>query len=350
MATNITTPVGRFVQGDLCKGQDKDASGRPLLIKSGLNAGQPTVKYFFAVAFPKTDPGWPAFWAELNKEARSGFPTLFDAQGNCLNPRFSWKIIDGDSQVPNEAGKIPAQQEGFPGCWVVRFQSSFSVGEKTYDSSHAPLPVGAIKRGSYIRVACSVNANGDASKPGLYVNPNMVQLCGYGPEIVSGPDAGTAFAAPVQLPAGASATPLAPAYALPAGQAAPAGPAGYAPPPPAAAPVQQAPAGQAAPAGPAGYAPPPPPAAPVQQAPAGYGPPPAAPAAYAPPPPPAAPVQQAPAGYAPPPPAAAPVTPAYGFAAGAPEPEYWVNNSWAPESALRASGYTDAHLQGLPRK
>lgn len=333
MATNITTPVGRFVQGDLYKGQDKDASGRPLLTKSGPNAGQPTIKFFFAVAFPKTDPGWPAFWAELNKEARAGFPTLFDARGNCINPRFSWKIVDGDSQVPNEAGKIPAQQEGFPGCWVVRFQSGFSVGEKTYDSSNAPLPIGAIKRGSYIRVACSVTANGDASKPGLYVNPNMVQLCGYGPEIVSGPDAGTAFAAPVQLPAGASATPLAPAYALPAGQAAPAGPAGYAPPPP--------------------------PAAPVQQAPAGYGPPPAAPAAYAPPPPPAAPVQQAPAGYAPPSPAAAPaayapppapVTPAYGFAAGAPEPEYWVSNSWAPESALRASGYTDAHLQGLPRK
>ena len=323
MATNATTPVGRYVQGDLYTPQDKDAAGRPMLVKSGPNVGQPTRKWFFALAIPKTDPGWPAFWAELSKEARAGFPTLFDAQGNCINPRFSWKLVDGDSQVPNENGKVPAQQEGFAGCWVVRFQSGFAP--KCFDNSNAPLPDGTIKRGSYIRVAASITSNGDASKPGLYVNPSLVQLCGYGPEIVSGPDAGAAFAAPVQLPAGASATPLAPSHAMPAPVQQ--GPAGYAPPPPPAAPVQQ---------GPAGYAPPPPPA-PVQQGPAGY----------APPPPPAAPVQQGPAGYAPPPP---PAAPAYGFAAGAPEPEYWVNNAWAPESALRTSGYTDAHLQNLPRK
>ena len=61
MATNATTPVGRYVQGDLYTPQDKDAAGRPMLVKSGPNVGQPTRKWFFALAIPKTDPGWPAF-------------------------------------------------------------------------------------------------------------------------------------------------------------------------------------------------------------------------------------------------------------------------------------------------
>ena len=51
--TNFTTPVGRLVMGSLYKAQDKDADGKPLLIKSGPNAGQPKVQYFFALAVPK---------------------------------------------------------------------------------------------------------------------------------------------------------------------------------------------------------------------------------------------------------------------------------------------------------
>lgn len=317
MPTNLTTPVGRYVQGDLYTPQDKDHTGRPLTIKSGPNAGQPAKKWFFALAIPKTDPGWPAFWAALNTEARAGFPTLFDPQGNCRRPDFAWKLIDGDSNVPNQNNKIPSQLEGHAGHWVVRFQSGFAP--KCYDNANTPLPEGTIKRGSYIRVACSISANGDAAKPGLYVNPSLVQLCGYGPEIVSGPDASEAFSAPVQLPAGASATPLAPVGAMP----------GATPPVPGATPATAAPA--------YGAPPPVPAAAPAPQpVPAGYGPSTTAAPAYGAPP-------QVP-GAAPAP------APAYGFAAGAPEPEYWVNNGWVLESALRASGYTDAHLQALPRK
>ena len=38
-SVNFTTPVGRLVQGSLYKGNDTDAEGRPLVVKTGANAG-----------------------------------------------------------------------------------------------------------------------------------------------------------------------------------------------------------------------------------------------------------------------------------------------------------------------
>ena len=68
---------------------------------------------------------------------------------------------------------------------------------------------GAIKRGYFVRVNGSMSGNGNAQRPGLYLNLDMVELSAYGPEIVSGPDAEGAFGGgPAALPAGASATPV----------------------------------------------------------------------------------------------------------------------------------------------
>ena len=52
-AVNILTPPGRLVQGSLYKGSTQDAEGNPLIVKTGPNAGQSRVDYFFAVAIPK---------------------------------------------------------------------------------------------------------------------------------------------------------------------------------------------------------------------------------------------------------------------------------------------------------
>ena len=51
--TNITTPVGRLVAGSPYKGSDKDAEGRPLVVKNGPDAGKPRLDFYFAVAIPK---------------------------------------------------------------------------------------------------------------------------------------------------------------------------------------------------------------------------------------------------------------------------------------------------------
>ena len=101
------------------------------------------------------------------------------------------------------------------------------------------LDQNAIKPGYQVRVAYSVKANGDAGKPGVFLNFDMVQLVSIDAEIQSGPDPSTVFGQPAQalpMQPGAVATPpQAPAPpAPPAGAPAPA----YQPPP---APPQPAP-------------------------------------------------------------------------------------------------------------
>lgn len=261
--TRFTSPVGRLVQGSVDEPQTKDAQGNPRVIKTGPNAGQPNPQYFIAVAFPKADPQgeFAAFWQVLVAQAAADFPNLFPQgpAGACVHPNFSFKYIDGDGRDQN--GKPNAEKEGFAGHHVIRFASSypprcFHAGR--YAAHEQIQEKGAIKRGYFVRVNGSVEGNGNAQRPGLYVNLDMVELSAYGPEIVSGPDASQAFGGgPAALPAGASAAPLAApsaptgAYPAPPGNVPPASAApAYAPP---AAPPAPAPAAPPAAAG--GYPP-----------------------------------------------------------------------------------------------
>lgn len=276
MTKQFTSPVGRLVQGDCFTPQTTDQQGNPRVVKTGPNAGQPNPQYFIAVAFAKNDPNFPAFYALFDQEARESFPALFPNGGQCVHPQFAWKIIDGDGV--DSSGKPNSAKEGFAGHWIVRFSSGFAP--KCFHAGHYqpheqitdPLQ---LRRGYYVRVNGTIQGNNNAQRPGLFVNLNLVELSGYGQEIISGPSAQDAFSgsAPV-LPAGATATPAAAApapMAAPAGVPAMPGAPGAAPVPvpaaapaaPTPAPVAQAPA--AAPAAPyAGYMAPPPGSAPAQ--------------------------------------------------------------------------------------
>lgn len=210
MKTDFLTPVGRLVQGDPFEAQTKDQQGNPLVIKSGPNAGQPTQRYFIAVAFRKDDPNFPAFYQKLVAQAKADWPQLFDAAGNCTHPRFSWKLADGDGVDDN--GKSNASKEGFAGHWVVKFGSSFAprcFHAGHYQPHEQIQDPKVIQRGYFVRVAGTLEGNGNQQKPGLYVNLSMVELAGIGPVISSGPDASAIFggAAPA-LPAGAQPLPM----------------------------------------------------------------------------------------------------------------------------------------------
>lgn len=240
----FTTPVGRMVQGDVDTPQDKDAQGAPRVVKTGPNAGQPNPQFFLAVAFPKADPQgeFGQFYGLLLQKAAQDFPNLFPnaATGDytCVHPQFSFKVIDGDGRDQN--GKLNSEKEGFAGHWVVRFASGFPpriFDAGRYGPHDQIQEKGFIKRGYYVRVSGTVEGNGNATRPGLYLNLDMVERSAFGPEIVGGPDAADVFGGgPAALPAGASATPVGGAPAAP--PAAPAAPyAGYmASPTPAAAP------------------------------------------------------------------------------------------------------------------
>lgn len=208
MGTEFISPVGRLVGGDPWKGNTTDFQNQPLVVKTGANAGQPRTEYFVQIAIPKTNPDFNAFYATIVAESRAAFPSLFDAAGNCVFAAFAFKVSDGDDQTVNLKGKRPCDREGFPGHWIVNFSGGFAP--KCYNLAHAPLldPT-SIKRGDYVRISGMCNGNNSATTPGVYLNPGLIELVGYGEAITSGPDAAVVFATPAALPAGASATPLA---------------------------------------------------------------------------------------------------------------------------------------------
>jgi len=205
--TVLTTPVGRLVAGSVYNANTTDWQGAPLVTKTGPNAGQPRSEYFFAVAIPKgTEQHWSQTpWGQIIYTAAvGGFPN-----GEPQRPDFAWKITDGDSQVPNKSGKIPAQKEGYAGHWVIGFSSAYAPGIVNADGTQQIVEPDAIKTGYYVQVAGSCEPNRNPGNPGVYMNHKFVALVGYGEEIHSGPDASTMGFGGQALPPGASATPLA---------------------------------------------------------------------------------------------------------------------------------------------
>ena len=292
---NITSPVGRIVMGSLYDPSTTDAEGKPLVVKTGPNAGQPRVNYFFALAIPKgAEPHWAhtPWGQQIWNVGNQAFPNA------AQSPAFAWKIEDGDSQIPNKKGRKPCENEGWRGHWILKFSGGFAP--KVYQQEGAGyvqvMQKDFCKPGYFVEVAFSVDGNGSQSQPGVYINHSMVCFRAYGPEISFGPDVASAGFGQSALPAGASMTP--PAGAIPMPQAPAAAPAAYAPPPVPAG-VPQIPGVAPAPLAPAGSVPMPYAPAPGAPAPITVTPnpgfvqvPPPAPAPMAPPPAPVAPVRQ----------------------------------------------------------
>lgn len=205
--TNFLTPVGRLVQGSLYKANTTDAEGKPLVVKSGPNMGQPRSDYYFALAIAKgaERAWWDTEWGRLIFSiGAAAFPQAYQA------PTFAWKVKDGDSTIPNRKGKAPRDQEGFAGHWVLGFSSGYPAKVFRDNGTVPILETDAVNLGDYVQVFGSVDGNGSTSQPGIYLNHSMVNLVGYGKRIVVGPDAASVgFGKGVVLPPGASATPLA---------------------------------------------------------------------------------------------------------------------------------------------
>jgi hypothetical protein len=231
---NITSPVGRIVMGSLYDPSTTDAEGKPLVVKTGPNAGQPRVNYFFALAIPKgAEPHWAhtPWGQQIWNVGNQAFPNV------AQSPAFAWKIEDGDSQIPNKKGRKPVDNEGWRGHWILKFSGGFAP--KVYQQEGAGYvqvtQKDFCKPGYFVEVAFSVEGNGSQSQPGVYLNHSMVCFRAYGQEITFGPDVASAGFGAAPLPAGASMTPPAGAIPMPQAPAAapalPGAPAGYAPPP-----------------------------------------------------------------------------------------------------------------------
>jgi hypothetical protein len=227
-------PPGRFIAGSLTEKQTKDMHGKP--------RDHPTI--WFAVAVPKTAPGVDQVLAIIYNCGLNDYrqaPANVQAQIKLWlgATAFAWKIHDGDTA---EKWK---NREGANGCWIFSFGTTFDI--RCCDQNSVQMDPALIGLGDYIDVfaSCSINGNTDGTA-GVYLNPKGVRFVGYGQRITVGPSFQEMFAnRPVQLPPGASATPVA---------AGPAGGMTSAPgtlPPPAGYPTPGQPAQHAAPQAPA---------------------------------------------------------------------------------------------------
>lgn len=302
MPTEVLTGAARIVWGNPLKPRPKLKDKVPV-----LKDGKPVQQWSFGIAIPAAEMGpiTAAMIAEANKLFTNGvYP-----------PNFAWKYKDGINGIDTH-GKRYADREGYAGCYVLAITTEAQAPNIVRLERGVYVAVtDTMKTGDYVRVGLSLNVHPAVNNgaPGLYLNPQVVEWIGQGPEIYQGADPDEILGGTtVALPAGATAIGAAPTVA--------GTPPGFAPPPgqPAAAPIAATPPGYVAPGNPQ-FAPPgivpaaaPPPVglAPTGQPPGLIASPSSPPGA---PPPPAPLVQHAmtaPPAYVPPPPVqAAPVAP-----------------------------------------
>ena len=230
----LTTPVGRVVGGHpmVQRANKDDKTGLPKMQQDGIT---PSMSTYVGLAIPKgTEQHWnqTEWGAKIWNEALAAWPN-----GEYQQPTFSWKVTDGDSQIPNKKMKKPCDREGYPGHWVI--QASTGLGAvKCYNvGKYNPLTdliqqKEMIKPGDYARLVLTVKSNDSTQTAGLYLNPTIFELYQPGQAIIleNEPDAaGTLGATAAQLPAGAlidtnvpAQQPAAPGMAPPATPGAPA--------------------------------------------------------------------------------------------------------------------------------
>lgn len=304
----FNTGVGRFIGGSCYEGSTLDDKGQPKVYKTGPKQGQPRTDYSVGIAIPKTQPHWgtePGWGATIWAEGHASWP-----QGQAQRPDFAWKIIDGDSTMPNKKMKRPCDQVGYPGHWVLWFGGTTPPPVAVAVSGPAQWndTPGTCMPGDYIEIRGSVSSNESDQTAGMYLNIDAVCLRGYHPD-------GRIAAARVNLAdAGFGATPLpAGAVVQPSGNA-------LSPPPVPGAPPVATPSTPPAPTAPAAPAPVPSAPTPVVPNPAVLG---------APPP-----------VTVPAPPVAPPPAPAKTYAVTHGDATYhaWIAAGWNDDS-LRAAGH-----------
>lgn len=216
----VLTPVGRVLSGNV---GTPEAVTDPATNQAKLDKnGQPMHAYRTTIAIPKQgEQHWSQTeWGGVIYQA--GFAAF--PNGQAQQPTFAWKIVDGDSTVPNRNNKIPAQQVGHAGHWVITFKNSFAPKAVNADGTQTIDP-NEFYNGCYAQVHATVRGNNVTGNPGVYLNHDIVALSGHGERIVSGPDASAVGFGNAAAPAGMSQTPVANNFTqnVPQQQAAPCG-------------------------------------------------------------------------------------------------------------------------------
>lgn len=176
--------VGRLVQGDLYTPREpNDEYGGEKFYKSGSRKGEPRKDYFFAVAFKKgLEHDWPA--TEWGRVIVSIAMESWE-EHICARPNFAWKVVDGDSTLPNSKNRKPCDQDGFAGHWVLKFSTGDAFPPKICDIEGRPLEDGFIRLGDYVEILTAIKTNFPSQTPGIFLNPIAVAFRDRGIRIES---------------------------------------------------------------------------------------------------------------------------------------------------------------------
>ena len=208
--SEILFPVGRMIGGSVYKAQTVlDNFKKPKLHSDGTEQ----TEFNIGVAFPKgTETHWnQTVWGKaIHAVGAAAHP-----QHHSI-PSYAWKVIDGDSTVPNKSGRAPASQEGYKGHWVIWFKQRWAP--KLSQGQGEPLfETDQIIPGYYVEVWASVVGNTGPS-PGVYINPLAINRVAFGEKISTAATVDTRAVGfgKSAAPAGASAVPLSQGFAPPA--------------------------------------------------------------------------------------------------------------------------------------
>lgn len=209
-------PEGRIVAGHPMTGFNpvNSVTKQPKLKKDGMTK---VTQWNFGVAFPKNGQDWKATpWGQQIVQAAQD-PVEGYTNGEIGSPHFSWKVIDGDSSVPNKNGKKPCEQEGYAGHWIVFMSTEFQAPKCFHKDKYDPMQQiqneAEIQKGDYVRVFCTVRGNKPSQTAGVYINPGMVSLERKGTPIVTandGPSASSVFGGGAPAPLTPPAAPVPP--------------------------------------------------------------------------------------------------------------------------------------------
>lgn len=200
MSTQVITPSGRIVWGNPLVGREKKDNAGQRVLKDG----KPVVEYQFGLAIPKDQFGELA--AAMQAEAQAACPQGVPAD-------FAYKMKDGDTGQDAKGGPLSAKP-GYAGCFILALSTEFAIPVYKRNGAAFEQMAAGLKTGDYVRAQVTINGHGRAAgkmgaKPGLYINPNMVEFLGYGEEIRGSASPDDVFSTPAPTPAGASAAPVA---------------------------------------------------------------------------------------------------------------------------------------------
>lgn len=147
--------------------------------------GKQLIQYGFGLAVPKMVDGQQnaelnAFHQACQAEALQLYPS------GHIPPGFAMKYKDGDTDI-DEKGVPYNKREGYPGHVVYALTSFVATKYFKWDQGKNMMINDGIKCGDYLNVQVYMQAHGPigTGKPGMYLNPNLAQLIGYGTAIVS---------------------------------------------------------------------------------------------------------------------------------------------------------------------